>query len=100
MRRQYASIPSNISRAIPKRDRRFSSWHSGQSICESCLKLEIESYYDAFEQAKLPLGEDELPNGSFCRQIGFAVVPLMFSHEEAKLLIDELDADWLECEVN
>ena len=69
-------------------------------FCESCLRLEIENYYDAFEQAKIPLGKDESPDGFLCRQIGFAVVPVLFSQEEAKVLIDELDTDWLECAVN
>jgi hypothetical protein len=69
-------------------------------FCESCLRLEIESYYDAFEQAKLPLGMDESPNGFLCRQIGFAVVPLIFGNEEATVMIDELSSDWLECAVN
>jgi hypothetical protein len=69
-------------------------------FCESCLRLDIESYYDAFEQAKLPFGKDESPNGFLCRQIGFAVVPLMFGEEEAKIMIDELNSDWLECAVD
>jgi hypothetical protein len=69
-------------------------------FCEACLRLEVESYYDAFGQAKLPLGEDESPDGFLCRQIGFTVLPLMFSQEEAEVLIDELDTDWLECPVN
>ena len=59
-----------------------------------------EVYYDAFEQAKLPLGMDESPNGFLCRQIGFAVVPLIFGNEEATVMIDELSSDWLECAVN
>jgi hypothetical protein len=69
-------------------------------FCESCLRLEIESYYDAFEQAELPLGMDESPNGFLCRQIGFAVVPLILGNEEATVMIDELNSDWLECAVN
>ncbi len=69
-------------------------------FCESCLKLEIEGYYDAFEQAKLPFGKDESPNGFLCRQIGFAVVPLILGDEEAKVIIDELNSDWVECEVS
>lgn len=69
-------------------------------FCESCLRLEIESYCHAFEQARIPLGEDESPEGFLCRQIGFTVVPLMFGQEEAKVLIDELETDWLECPVN
>jgi hypothetical protein len=68
-------------------------------FCESCLRLEIEEYYDAFGQAKIPLGEDESPKGFFCRQVGFAVVPLTLSKEEADVLVDELDTDWLECAV-
>lgn len=44
--------------------------------------------------------KDESPDGFLCRQIGFAVVPVLFSQEEAKVLIDELDTEWLECAVN
>jgi len=69
-------------------------------FCEPCLKLEIESYYAAFEQAKLPFGKDESPNGFLCRQIGFAVVPLIFGDEETKVMIDELNSEWLECAVH
>jgi hypothetical protein len=69
-------------------------------FCESCLRLEIENYYDSFGQAKLPFGKDESPDGFLCRQIGFAVVPLLFGEEEAKIMIDELNSDWLECAVD
>jgi hypothetical protein len=69
-------------------------------FCEDCLRLEIENYYDSFRQAKLPLSKDESPDGFLCRQIGFAVVPLVFGEEEAKAMIDEFNSDWLECAVN
>jgi hypothetical protein len=69
-------------------------------FCESCLRLELENYYESFRQANQPLGEDQSPDGFLCRQIGFAVVPLVFSQEEAKVMIDELNSDWLECAVN
>ena len=69
-------------------------------FCESCLRLEIDGFHDAFAQTKIALGSDESPDGFFCRQIGFAVVPLMFSKEEAEVLIGELDTDWLERAVN
>ena len=69
-------------------------------FCESCLQLEIESYYDSFRQAKQPLGKDESTEGFLCRQIGFAVVPLVFGKEEASAMIDELNSDWLECAVS
>lgn len=67
---------------------------------ESCLKLEVEGYYGAFEQAKLSFGKDESPNGFLCRQIGFAVVTLILGDEEAKVMIDELNSDWVECAVS
>jgi hypothetical protein len=69
-------------------------------FCESCLRLELENYYESFRQAKEPLGKDESPDGFLCRQIGFAVVPLVFGQEEAKVMVDELNSDWLECAVN
>ncbi|MGD0941026.1 MAG: hypothetical protein ABR905_15065 [Terracidiphilus sp.] len=69
-------------------------------FCETCLKLEINEYFAAFAQNNIPLGSDESTERCLCRQVGFAVVPLMFSREEAKLLIDELDTDWLASAVN
>lgn len=69
-------------------------------FCESCLKLEINNYYQSFAQAKLPLGLDESPEGFLCRQIGFVVVPLMLTENESKLLVDEIESDWLEAVVN
>lgn len=69
-------------------------------FCEACLKLEINEYFAAFAQINLPLEGDESTERCLCRQIGFAVVPLMFSQEEVKLLINELEADWLESVVN
>jgi len=69
-------------------------------FCESCLRLEIENYYESFRQAEEPLGKDESPAGFLCRQIGFAVVPLFFGADEANAMIDEFNSEWLECAVN
>jgi hypothetical protein len=69
-------------------------------FCEACLKLEINEYFAAFAQNNLPLGNDESTDSCLCRQIGFAVVPLALSDEESKLLVEEIEADWLEAMVN
>ena len=69
-------------------------------FCESCLRLEIDNYLQSFNQTKLPLGIDESTERFLCRQVGFAVVPLMLSEEESKLLVDEIESDWLERTVN
>lgn len=69
-------------------------------FCEACLKLEINDYFAAFAQNDLPLGSDESAEGCLCRQIGFAVVLLVLSEEESKLLVEEIEADWLEAMVN
>jgi len=69
-------------------------------FCEACLKLEINEYFEAFAQNNLPLGNDESTDSCLCRQIGFAVVPLALSDEESKLLVEEIEADWLEAMVN
>jgi hypothetical protein len=37
--------------------------------------------------------------GFLCRQIRFAVVPLVLAEEEAKVMIEELNSDWLKCAV-
>ncbi|MGC1300123.1 MAG: hypothetical protein WA869_34285 [Alloacidobacterium sp.] len=69
-------------------------------FCESCLKLEIDNYFQSFTQAKLPLGIDESTESFLSRQVGFVIVPLILSEEESKLLVDEIESDWLECTVN
>ena len=69
-------------------------------FCEPCLKLEIKEYLDAIGQTREPLGSDESSDGFLCRQIGFTVVPLMLSENESKLLVEEIQTDWLEAMVN
>jgi hypothetical protein len=69
-------------------------------FCEACLRLEINEYFAAFTQNNLPLRSDESTESCLCRQIGFAVVPLALSEEESKLLVEEIEADWLEAMVN
>ena len=69
-------------------------------FCESCLKLEIDNYFQSFNQTKLPLGIDESTESCLSRQVGFVVVPLMLSEEECKLLVDEIETDCLACTVN
>lgn len=69
-------------------------------FCEACLKIEINEYFKAFAQSDLPLGSDESTERCLCRQIGFAVVPLSLSVEESKLLVEEIEVDWLEATVN
>jgi hypothetical protein len=69
-------------------------------FCEACLKLEINEYFAAFAQTSLPLGSDESTERCLCRQIGFTVVPLALSAEESKLLVEEIEVDWLEATVN
>jgi hypothetical protein len=46
------------------------------------------------------LGSDESTERCLCRQIGFSVVPLALSAEESKLLVEEIEVDWLEATVN
>jgi hypothetical protein len=69
-------------------------------ICEACLKLEINDQLDAFAQSKLPLGTGESAEAFFRRQIGFVVVPLMLDEKESELLVDEIEAEWLDVLVN
>lgn len=69
-------------------------------FCERCLKLETKEYFETISQRNEPLGNDESLEGFFSRQIGFAVVPLMLSEIESKLLTEEIESDWLEATVN
>jgi len=59
-------------------------------LCPSCLRLEIDDFYEGFAQSGIPVGTDETPDVHIRRQMGFAVVPLMFSEREVGFLIDEL----------
>ena len=69
-------------------------------LCPGCLQLEIDDHYEALAQSSIPVGADETPDVRVCRQIGFAVVPLMFCERESQLLIDELTTDGFEMAVN
>jgi len=69
-------------------------------FCAKCLRLEIDEHFDAISQNKEPLGKDESTDSCLCRQIGFTVVPLTLSEDESKLLVGEIEADWLEAMVN
>jgi len=69
-------------------------------LCLGCLRLEIDDFYEAFAQSSIPLGADETPDVHVCRQIGFAVVPLMFSEREPQLLIDGLRTNGFETALN
>jgi hypothetical protein len=69
-------------------------------FCETCLRLEINDYFDAIAQNKEPLGSDESTEGFLSRQIGFTVVPLMLSENESNLLVEEIKAKWLETAIN
>jgi hypothetical protein len=69
-------------------------------LCPSCLRLEVDDFHEGFAQSSIPLGAGETPDVLVCRQIGFAVVPLIFSERESQLLIDELRADGSDMEVN
>ena len=69
-------------------------------FCEECLKIEIREYFVAMAQSNQPLGKDESSEGFLCRQIAFTVVPLMLAECESRLLIEEIEADWLETMVN
>jgi hypothetical protein len=69
-------------------------------ICQSCLRPEIEDLRQGLALSSTPVGDDESPNRCLCRQVGFAIVPLLFSQRESELLIDELGTDCLEVTVN
>lgn len=65
-------------------------------LCPGCLRLEIDDLYEALAQSSIPVGADETPDVRVCRQVGFAVVPLMFCERESQLLIDELTTNGFE----
>jgi len=69
-------------------------------ICQSCLRPEIEDLCNEFAQSSSPVSVDESPERCLCRQVAFAVVPLMFSQRESELLVDELGTDGLEMVLN
>jgi hypothetical protein len=65
-------------------------------LCLGSLRLEIDDFYVALAQSSIPVGADETPDVRVCRQIGFAVVPLMCNERESQLLIDELRTNGIE----
>lgn len=69
-------------------------------LCPSCLRLEMDDLCEAFAQSRIPVEADETPDVCVSRQIGFSVVPLMFSERESQLLIDELRTNGFETEMN
>jgi hypothetical protein len=69
-------------------------------LCTSCLRLEMDDLYEGFVQSSIPVGADESPDVCVSRQIGFAVVPLVFSERESQLLIDELRTGGAEIALN
>jgi len=69
-------------------------------LCPGCLQLEIYDHYEALEQSSIPVGAVETPDVHVCRQIGFAIVPLMLCERESQLLIDELTTNGLETAEN
>lgn len=62
--------------------------------------MELSDLCDGFAQLKIPVGVDESTEICRCRQIGFAVIPLLFSKQESDLLIDELGTDAIDVAVN
>ena len=85
---------------FPNESRQFEPDCMAALFCDACLKEELDAYFDAIAQNKEPLGVDESTDGFLCRQIGFAVVPLMLGEDESKLLVEEIKTDWLEAMVN
>jgi hypothetical protein len=65
-------------------------------LCPSCMRLEIDDFYEALAQSNIPVGADETPDVRVRRQIGFAVVPFTFSERESQFLIDELRTNGFE----
>jgi hypothetical protein len=85
---------------FPNESRELEPDSTAALFCEPCLKLEVDNYFVALAQSKLPFGSDESTDGFLSRQIGFVIVPLILSAEESKLLVDEIEIDWLEAKVN
>jgi len=65
-------------------------------LCTSCLRLEMDDLYEGFVQSNIPVGVDESPDVCVSRQIGVAVVPLVFSERESQLLIEGLRTGGIE----
>ena len=64
-------------------------------FCESCIRQEIDDYFESFAQNAQPVGADETSHEYLSRELGFAVLPLMLSGKESKLLAEEINSDSL-----
>jgi hypothetical protein len=69
-------------------------------FCEECLRIEVDGLCESFAQSRIPLGADESSKGFLARQIGFIVVPILFSQRESELMFEELATDGIETAVN
>jgi hypothetical protein len=64
-------------------------------FCESCIRQEIDDYFESFAQNAQPVGADETSDEYLCRELGFTVLPLMLSGKDSKLLAEEINSDSL-----
>lgn len=69
-------------------------------FCESCIKLEINDYFDSFAQNSEPVGPDETSEEYLSREFSFAVLPLMLSEIESSLLAHEIVSDSMKTAIN
>jgi hypothetical protein len=69
-------------------------------LCDVCIKNQMDKFHDGLVQAKIPLCDDETNDRFLARQLGVLVIPLSISRTESKLMIQELQADGLECVAN
>ena len=83
----------------PNESRNLESTCGVGLFCESCIKLEINDYFESFAQNNEPVGPDETTEDYLCREFGFVVLPLMLSEKESKLLAEEIISDSLKTSV-
>jgi hypothetical protein len=69
-------------------------------FCEACIKLEINDYFESFAQNGEAVGHDETSEEYLCRELGFAVLPLMLSGKEKGLFAEEIISDPFKSLVN
>jgi hypothetical protein len=66
---------------------------SASLVCESCLKTELNEFYEALGQLRIPLETEENEASYLTRPIGLVVIPVSFDPFDARRLVEELECE-------
>ena len=75
----------------PKRSRVLKQECSASLVCESCLRTELNEFYEALGQLGIPLEAEENEESYLTRPIGLVVIPMSLHPSDARRLVEELE---------